>query len=185
MLHKMTLIREVRELTKQEFIKSGMHFKNGVFLVELANDVLGWVGLNEATKYTLRINPKVGVRNEAVERLIFKLRNKDLSEKHIHPTVSTNVGYIMPFFKTYRTWYFYDGKDYRQKVKRMVEVINKHGRRFMESNVSLEVLAKSIIKYEGREHFLFRLPVVYYLMNKPKLAKGFILKELKKLGDIC
>jgi len=42
---------------------------------------------------------------------------------------------------------------------------------------------KSIIKYEGREHFLYRLPVVYYLMNKPKLAKGFILKELKKLGD--
>jgi hypothetical protein len=179
----MTLAQDVRKLAINELCNSGMEFKNGVFIIKLEIDVLGWLGLNEATRYMYEINPVVGVRNEAVERLIAELRNRELSNKQIHPTVSTHLGYVMPIFKTYRPWHFYDGKDFAKKVKKMVNAINKYGRSFMEANISLESLVKAMEKHEVRYHKAYRLPAVYYLMGKPKLAKDYILNELTKLGD--
>jgi hypothetical protein len=181
MVVNVRLIKEIRKLTTDELIKSGMQLKKRIFIYEMTKDVWGTLGLNEATGGFLEINPVIGVSNQTVEKLVLELREKEATQ--IIATVSTHLGYLMPIYKSYRPWNFYEGKDYESKVKRMVATINKYGKRFMEANVDIKTLLTSMRKHGSHQNNAYRIPVVYYLMGKPILAKEYILNELTKLGD--
>ncbi len=77
-----------------------------VFTRELGGDVLGWLGLNRATRGRQRgeveVNPVVGVRHQGVERMVAELRGESF-HAYQPPTVNTPLGYLMPE-QRYRGW---------------------------------------------------------------------------------
>src|SRR5690242_10447195 len=79
-----------------------------VLTAELAPDVLGWIGLNRATKHRapgeVEINPVVGVRHQAVERLVAELLGIKF-HAYVPPTVCTPLGYLLPEAR-FRSWLF-------------------------------------------------------------------------------
>ena len=51
-----------------------------IFTAEITDDVLGWLGLNRATRHCpageVEINPVVGVRHQGVERIVAECRGE-------------------------------------------------------------------------------------------------------------
>jgi hypothetical protein len=71
----------------------------GIFTITLADGVLGWLGLNYANRHRpeghVAIHPVIGVRHQAVERLIARLCREEFHE-YLPPTISVPIGYVMP-----------------------------------------------------------------------------------------
>jgi hypothetical protein len=98
-------VRALREPLEQAGFRKR---PGGIFTVVLADGVLGWLGLNHASRYRepgqVAIGPVIGVRHQAVERLVAVLRRERFHE-YQPPTVSTRIGYIMPAHSDI-TWEF-------------------------------------------------------------------------------
>lgn len=89
--------------------RTGFHKRSGaIFTVVLADGVLGWLGLNYASRYRepgqVAIGPVIGVRHQAVERLVAEMRRERFRE-YQPPMVSTPIGDIMPTNRDV-TWEF-------------------------------------------------------------------------------
>lgn len=57
-------------------------------------DLLGWLGLNRATKYEpMTVNPVVGVRHQETEAKVADLRGEK-PHPYIPPTISSPIGYL-------------------------------------------------------------------------------------------
>jgi hypothetical protein len=89
----------------------GLGFKKRageIFTMGLSHDVIGWLGLNRATRHRQRgeveIYPIVGVRHQEVERLVSELRG-DRFHSYVPCTLSTPVGYLLPQ-QAYAAWVF-------------------------------------------------------------------------------
>jgi hypothetical protein len=52
-----------------------------IFTIDIAEDVLGWLGFNTATEHyragEFEVNPVVGIRHQRVERLVNDLRGEN------------------------------------------------------------------------------------------------------------
>ena len=81
-------------LSAEGFRKSS---KGGIFVKDVAPEVLCWVGLNKAgVKETgFEVNLVVGVRHQEVERQLAALLDEPW-DPVIPPTLATNVGYLSP-----------------------------------------------------------------------------------------
>jgi len=97
-----TIIENIGEQLKVEGFNKR---KAGIYTVDLAPDVLGWVGLNEATGRgdgKLWINPMLGVRHQRVEAEWSRLAGEK-PHKYSPPTLVANVGDLGPK-AAYKEW---------------------------------------------------------------------------------
>lgn len=139
-----------------------------VYTQPMAHNVIGWVGLNRAVRRTddhLEINPVVGVRYEAVERLVAELC-RTRYKQYIPPTASIHLGYLTPE-RRYRPWLFSSDAAVGRLARDMVDAIVAYGLPFMKRNAMMENLAELL---EGgavghAEHLAYRVPAVRVLMN--------------------
>jgi len=104
-----------------------------VFTIDLAPHVLGWLGLNRATRHRapgeIEINPVIGVRFQEVERLVAELRGEKF-HAYAPPTVSTPIGYVMPEPR-YTMWLFSRERVDEDVANDMTNAIATHGIAFM------------------------------------------------------
>jgi hypothetical protein len=154
-----------------------------VFTVDLADQVLGWLGLNHASRHMrpgeAEVNPVIGVRHQAVERLVAELRGQKFHE-YRPPTVSTPIGYVMPE-RRYAAWVFGPDRGAVSAAELMAAVTD-YGLPFMRSLVGLPALRESI--EQGLSHYGdYRLPVVLAMMGHLGDATAAMARAVDQLGD--
>ncbi len=184
-------LKEVRSrvlgVVREELADLGFKKRAGdIFTRDLGPEVLGWIGLNRATKGrpgVLEINPVVGVRHQPTERLLAELR-KEKVHPYVPPTLSVHLGYLMPE-REYRPWLFPEGKDSEGQTRRMVQAVSGFGVPFMEENSTLERMVATIEAsgFGVPEQNHYRLPVMYYLLERRGTAEEYIAKRLSDLGE--
>jgi len=177
----------VREVVREEL--AGVGFKKWVvdiFTRKINSAVLGWLGLNRATKGrpgVLEINPVVGVRHQPTERLLAELREEKF-HAYVPPTLSVHLGYLMPERK-YTPWLFPEGEDPAKQARCMIQAVSDFGVPFMEENATLKSMVTTIeasgFGIPEQQHF--RLPVMYYLMEQKDRSEEYIENRLRELCE--
>lgn len=157
-----------------------------IFTAEIADDVLGWLGLNRATQDRpageVEINPVVGVRHQGVERIVAECRGERF-HAYQPPTVSTPLGYLLPESR-YRAWVFSSDQSAEGVVQEMVRAIEQYGVSFMSSAVALPELCRRLDEGMGFEHqVMYRRPVAWLLAGDPQQASSILDETLAKLAD--
>jgi hypothetical protein len=136
-----------------------------VFTLDFTPDVVGWLGLNRATRDRapgeVEINPVVGVRFQSVERLVAECR-KEKFHSYQPPTISSPLGYVMPQ-KQYKAWLFSRGHGGAATID-IINAIAWHGIAFMRSATNLAELRRCMEEHLGLEHQLvYRRPAAAML----------------------
>jgi hypothetical protein len=156
-----------------------------IFTVELAEDVLGRVGLNTATKYTqkgeIQVSPILGVRHQTVERNVARLCDKKF-HSYIPSTISAPLGYLMPE-RAWREWLFRP-EDFTATAHEMVDRIREYGMPFLSDNATLDKTTRGIESgRRERSPESYRLSVAYFLAGKHDQAIDALDRDLCFLGD--
>jgi hypothetical protein len=155
----------------------------GVFTIDLGTGVLGWLGLNRATKRhsgAVEINPVIGVRHQEVERLVAELRG-DRFHQFVPPTVSRPLGQLMPD-GGYAAWLFESGST--AAAVELVRSVDQYGLPAMRSMNDLRELRRKIEEGWGFQHQLvYRLPVVIWLQGDAVSAIETLDASVGALGD--
>jgi hypothetical protein len=155
----------------------------GIFTLELAPGVVGWLGLNEATRARgeVEINPVVGVRFEEVERVVADCCGVEL-HPYAPPTISTPIGYVMPE-KRYTMWLFTPGA-YERVAIEMAHAIAGHGFAFMHSLADLAALRARLDVVSGpAEQRDFRRPVAAMLAGDLERARALLEEKLASIAS--
>lgn len=154
-----------------------------VFTMEVGDGVLGWLGLNRATRHRppgeVEINPVVGVRHQAVEQLVAELRGEKF-HAYQPPTVSTPLGYLMPG-ERYRAWVLTAGTEH--EAADLVEAVEKYAVPFMTATSDLASLCQRLDDRMGFDHQLvYRRPAARLLAGDPDGAKSLLDDAEAELG---
>jgi hypothetical protein len=155
-----------------------------IFTRDVSPDVIGWLGLNRASRHTppgeFEVNPVVGIRHQGVERVVAELRGKPF-HAYLPPTVSSPLGYLMPEAR-YRPWMVGSGPESADIIADMVAAIAEYGVPFMESNASLPRLCRLLDDRLGLE-LVYRPAVAWLLAGEVDRAAALIEEAEAGLGD--
>lgn len=184
MPQRRTLLAEVDEEVRRSLdAASFRRRREGLYTVETAPHVLGWLGLN--TSYfgkgaVLEINPVIGVRHQSVERLV-----ADLQGVEFHPylpcSVSSPLGYLMPASE-FLVWAFQRGVDVGPPAADMARAVLTYGLQFMRETLTLPQLLRRIEDNQGNQ-LEYRLPVVLMLLGQKERAASAIDAHLARIGS--
>ncbi len=182
------LVVEVLALARELLEAQGWRKRSGeIYTLNLANDVIGWLGLNRAVgrgEPWMEINPVIGVRHLSLERTLSELLE---TKFHLYnpPTIRVNLGYLMSE-RSLAQWGFGPGGENTTRVKNMVDMIDLYGRPFLEANVTLRRVLDRMLDKEmsfGFPHQLaFRIPVAYFLLGDQASARTYLAQQIKSLG---
>lgn len=181
------LVGEASEAWRTALVSAGFRKRSGdVFTRAVAADVLGWLGLNRAVSRgdgLLEVNPVVGVRHQALERVVAELLGERFQE-YVPPTVSVHLGYVMPEGR-YRPWLFGGDAPVGDVAGEMAGAIVTYGMPFMDERASLSAVVTSMA--DGRagiaEQLAFRRPVGYLLLGEPGRAREEVRASVDRLAD--
>lgn len=178
-------VRLVEESLRSPLEHVGLHQRTrGIFTIELAPGVLGWLGLNHATRYQeagqVDVNPVVGVRHQAVERLIAELRGEKYHE-YLPPTVSTPIGYVMPE-RRYVTWEFDGQHGMAAGWSALITAVTDYGVPFMRSLILLEATLEAI--NEGlSQRPEYHVPTILEEIGRHDDALAALARVVDELGE--
>jgi len=153
-----------------------------VFTCVLADDVLGWVGLNRGhSAGAVEINPVMGVRHQVVEQRVAEALGEKFHQ-YIPPTVSSPLGYLMG--GRYKAWFVAAVDDAQSVAAEIAGVVEQVGLPFMRSNMGLNRLVESIQGglTASREQGATRLPVALSAAGECAGARQVIETELDRLA---
>ena len=156
-----------------------------VFTREVVEDVLGWLGLNQASRHLpagqVEVNPVVGIRHQGIERVVAELRGEKFHE-YQPPTVSTPLGYVMPGSR-YRAWILGAGSP-EASSEDLVTSVASYGLPFMESGSSLSQLCRLLDQNRGFQHQLvYRRLVAWALAGDAARSIELVHAAEADLGD--
>lgn len=180
------LASNVTAIVERRLREVGFSKRKNVFTLGLNGDVVGWLGINLITSRNdgrVGINPVVGVRSERIEELVGKLCRR--SKSKLAPTLSTNLGYVMPQAR-YIEWLFEAPPfDYALEGTRMVSAIEEYGIPFMSTHFSPESIAQELtrVRFTSKDAAVYRLPVFDILYGNPKSALEYVRQHVVELED--
>ncbi|MBY0400386.1 hypothetical protein K2X89_08835 [Myxococcota bacterium] len=155
-----------------------------VFTLDLAPGVLGWLGLNRATRHRgpgeSEVNPVVGVRFQDVERLVAECRGEKF-HPYQPPTICSPLGYLMPE-KRYLAWVFAPGRA-EAVAADMANAIAMFGIPYMRSVVERAELFRRLQDRFGFEHQLaYRRPAAAFVAGDSEQARALLDEALAAIG---
>jgi hypothetical protein len=154
-----------------------------IFTAELDNNVLGWMGMNTASRHqaagSVEVNPVVGVRHQAVEQLVAEFRHEKF-HPYLPPTVSSPIGYVMPGDR-YVAWTLTQGPS-RGASASLIDAVVGFGLPFMRRLVDLESLCEAAEQRLGH-NLEYRLPVIRFLLGRTHEAQAGLDDDVARLGD--
>lgn len=174
-------------LTAAELSKTGWKpRKPGIFTLTMCDESIGWLGLNAAHYLNgiLEINPVCGVRHQRLEELVAEFSGMK-NHQCIPPTVSSNIGYLMPD-KKFISWKFQEDGNCDALVAEMTTEIEKNGRPFFEHNSTLEGIYASLLKLKRGippDPLDYRIAVASLLLGKQTEAESFVDAKLREIGN--
>lgn len=138
-----------------------------IYTLPVAPDVIGWLALGHTSyrKMWLEIFPNVGVRHQAVERLVAELLDRPFHQ-YSPPTLITGLGYVSPE-NQYTPLQIETIEGSVAPIAKLKDDLRRFGMPFMERYATpgalLEELTDSKYRYSGRDRRTHRLPVALYL----------------------
>jgi hypothetical protein len=154
----------------------------GIFTMELAGDVLGWLGLNRAFRAgegRYEVNAVVGVRHQQVERVVAEFLD-ERPHPYRPPTISVALGYLMPD-RRYEPWLF-GQQGLESTSDELATAIATYGLPFMQRNGALEAVARGL--EQGLGHYgEYQLPVALALLGEIERATQMLASSVDRLGD--
>lgn len=175
-----------KEHINPELAKIGLKKRTaGIFTIDLAPGVLGWLGLNQASDHhaagEFHINPVIGVRHQELERIAAECTGRKF---HAYSPASINrpLGYVSPE-NTYKTWDF-TLANAAEAARSMAAAIAAYGLTFMRANAALpEMFDKMEKRFHAMDEALsINKPIALHLMGENNRAKQALEAELAKLG---
>jgi hypothetical protein len=157
---------------------------NTIFTKDVNSDVLGIVTIVvSAGEGGIAISTSVGVRHQALERLVAELSGQKFDES-LPATIGISIGYIAPE-KQYAIFRFSLEEDPHPTVREIVGTIEKYGLNWMEDHQLLDSILDAILngKYTYRDAARLRLPVIRYLKGNIPEARTSIEKGLDEIGN--
>ena len=157
-----------------------------VFTLPLDGDVvLGWVGLNKASRQghgEVLLNPVVGVRHQGLEMVVAELRGERF-HGYLPPTVSSPLRYLMPVDER-RDWVVKGEVDDAAVADHLVGAVERFGFAFMRSCARSPGLIAALRAGHGHAHQnAYRLPTALLLAGDVVDAAQAIERELGALGE--
>ena len=157
-----------------------------IFTRNLTDDVIGWLGLNTASRHApvgvREVNPVVGVRHQGIERMVAELR-KEKFHPYIPPTVCTPLGYIMTEPR-YRAWMIETPRSDQNSIADLTSAVRQYALPFMEAHASLAGVIALIEARKGYDHVLaYRRPVAWALADEVGRALSVIDAEEEELAN--
>jgi hypothetical protein len=173
-------LRRIVNLLKEQ----GFHGSRGVLLRPIRPGFEMFVGLNTATDRgdgLIGINPVIGLRDDAVERLLAELQPERGRETNVTPTLSVSLGYLMPERK-YIEWLF--AASASTAPEQLVESIDRCGRPAMELLASHEAVV-AVLEDKRRAYNMiyrpYRLPTAYLLLGDKESAIRTVREEVTSI----
>jgi|SRR5690349_15198614 hypothetical protein len=156
-----------------------------VYTTELGEDLLGWIGLNRATKYTgvgeYEVNPVIGIRHQRVEKMVADLRG-DKFHAYLPPTISSPLGYLMPEAR-YRQW-LVTSSVRPAGAGELIADIEHYAPPFLNSAPTLTDLCELMDQRIGIEdQLVYRRPVAWMLAGRPRHAASLLDRTETDLGS--
>lgn len=157
----------------------------GILSCDLADDVIGWLGLNTATrgqKGVIEVNPVVGIRHQRIERLLAELMAEPFDDL-VPPTIAGNVGYLSPPHR-YLTFTFGVALCNNQISDQLAEAINRHALTFMKKIINLDALVQAMQENPPLgmvEQLQYRLPIALWLLGDTQHAKNSLGRSIAKM----
>jgi hypothetical protein len=183
MTEKAALIRQVERIIERDLVRMGAQKRWNVYVLPLGETVSGWIGLGRLTNCgpnRVGISPTVGIRDERIESIIERLTDWGRPA----PTISTNLGYLMPQ-QHYIEWIFEPSPfDYVAEAEKVVKAISLHGVPFMKANSSLDAIVADLenLLFTYKESAAYRLPVAYLVAGKRELATAYVQHHQESLA---
>jgi len=148
-----------------------------LFSSTISEDVIGWIGLNTATRHlkrALEVNPVVGVRQQRIERLVAELFG-EVFDKLIPPTFAGNIGYLSPDH-SYLSFTFSQSSLNQEVGERLCEAVKAYGLPFMKSAANLRDLVSKMqtMKFGITDQLAEGIPVGLWLLGDAKQAAVFL-----------
>lgn len=156
---------------------------NQVYTIALDLDLIGWLGLNRATRHQpsgrVEIFPIIGVRHQVLERIVAKLQGRRFHD-YSPPSVSTPLGYVMPSGR-YTSWAV-DDPGASKAAGEIHGALTDYGIPFMRALQDLAELRKAM--ESGLGHQLeYRLPVLLRIMGDKDAASDALHAAVDRLGS--
>jgi len=152
-----------------------------IYTVALTPDVLGWLGLNTASRHqpagTVEVNPVVGVHHRTVEEIVAELRGEAIHPYH-PPTVCTPIGDVTPAHR-YTAWEI--GEVWSAPAAAMLEAVERYGLPYLRSLTDLDAIRVAAEERRGH-HLEYRLPVIRQLLGHPRQAWEGLSSDVGALG---
>lgn len=144
-----------------------------VFTIEIGPDIVGWLGLNHASRAGLpgevRLNPVVGVRFQQVERIVAECSGMAF-HAYRPPTVCMPLCDVPPISPL--DWVLAPGRS-AQPAADLAAAVATRGLPFMRSITDLPTLIQHIDARHGFDHMLvYRRPVAQLLAGDPHGARA-------------
>jgi len=180
-------VKNVFRLLRADLASLGFEKRTrGILTITVSSDVLGWLGLNIATrgqKDFIEINPVIGVRNQRIEKLIADILGERFDEV-IPPTLTKSIGYLTPENR-YISYNFSSQNPPDPVVASLIASVGKFGLPFIERHVEMATLVNSLRTGKFSIPFMvaYRVPAGLYLLGQNKDAISYLNAELVKIGD--
>jgi len=159
--------------------------KPGIMTYQMPDGVIGWIGLNKATrgqKELLEINPVVGVRNQQIEKLVSELLDEHFDEV-VPATLAGNIGYLMPAAK-YRPFIFSQHAPIEPIASELAQDIREYGLPFIRKHVELGVLVESLRTCRFAVRFMadYRIPCGLLLLGRIDEAEAYLQEKTRAMN---
>lgn len=181
------LLGEASLAWREALVSSGLtRRKQDIYTRPVADEVLGWVGLNRATHRPdelLEVNPVVGVRHQPIEHMVADLLGRPF-HLYLPPTMSIHLGYLMPQ-QRYLPWLFGEGESVRDLATEMAETIGTYGIAFMNEHTALPAIVRAMEtgRFGYPHQTATRLPVGLLMLGQLDRAEQAVASYCDGLGD--
>jgi len=175
-------VNDPLRLLQEPLVQLGFRRRTtGIYTLDLGHEVLGWLGLNKATRHyepgRALINPIVGVRHQRVERLVSEILGERVHE-YVPPTVSTPI-YSLMDHSTYTEWIL-GGPGSQPVLEALVAAVRDRAVPFMRDHIDLTSLLRAIEAGLGYD-LDYRKAVVLAEMGRSEAAKAFLTTGVDSL----
>ena len=154
--------------------------------IMLTSETRGLVALPSTTYRDdpcVYVNPSIGVRHEALDKLISGLSGRSDS-KYAAATISLALGYATAG-KTFKSFVFCPGVDIEPIIKHLKVDISQDGMTWLREHADLETMGRDLrdLKNVTRDRARFNLPAALFLLGDLKGARSEIQRGLAELSN--
>lgn len=184
---KSNFVKKVIRTVEQQLFAIGFQKRKlGILSCESTRDTIGWIGLNIAAGRgdgIFEINPIVGVRNQRIERIVAELNN-DLFNELSPPSLSGNIGYLMPENR-YLPFLFREEASIEAVGDKLCETVKTYGMPFIKklSDLASLVEAMANARFRINEIVVERIPVGLWLLGDKDGVELFLADQLMQINN--